>query len=87
MCSECQQIVSAPSAQLTVEYGQATRRKVSALRREFSWTHFKYKTLHDSIRCARERLVVAEREMAEHTGLRGKAPATPRRTPKKGPKG
>ena len=44
-------------------------------------------TLHDSIRRARERLVVAERETAKDTGMRGKAPAPPRRTPKKGPKG
>jgi predicted nuclease of restriction endonuclease-like (RecB) superfamily len=45
------------------------------------------KTLHDSIQRARERLLVAERETVKDTGMRGKAPATPRRTPKKGPKG
>jgi DUF1016 N-terminal domain len=99
-----EQIASAPSTQLTVEYGRGYTEKslrhmirfaeafpdeviISAPRRELSWTHFKEKTLHDSIRRARERLVVAERETPKGTGMRNKAPATPRRSPKKGPKG
>jgi predicted nuclease of restriction endonuclease-like (RecB) superfamily len=45
------------------------------------------KTLHDSIQRARERLVVAEGETGAETILSGKTPASPRRTPKKGPKG
>ncbi len=45
------------------------------------------KTLHNSIRRARERLVVAERETATETRLLGKAQTPPRRTPRKGPKG
>ncbi len=45
------------------------------------------KTLHESIRRTRERLVVAERETAKETGSQKKAPATPLRKPKKGPKG
>ena len=45
------------------------------------------KTLHDSIRRARERLVVAEQDSVTETGKSATAPALPRRNPKKGPKG
>jgi predicted nuclease of restriction endonuclease-like (RecB) superfamily len=45
------------------------------------------RTLHDSIRRARERLVDAERANDTETKTHATTPATPRRTPKKGPKG
>jgi predicted nuclease of restriction endonuclease-like (RecB) superfamily len=45
------------------------------------------KTLHDSIRRARERLAVAEQDGGTETGTRATAPALSRRDPKKGPKG
>ena len=45
------------------------------------------KTLHDAIRRARERLVVAEQDGATETRTSATAPALSRRNPKKGPKG
>ena len=43
------------------------------------------KTLHEAIRRARERLLIAERETPKETRLRGQAQPPPRRTPKKRP--
>jgi hypothetical protein len=45
------------------------------------------KTLHESIRRARERLAIAEQQNAPEARTRVTGPALPRRIPKKGLKG